>query len=130
MDPAARSRLRRAAGWSLAVAAGVLAVAFLVQPRCPILHFTGLYCPGCGGRRMLLALLRGDPAAAFRYNPFLFVLAPVLAAYLAVELVRYVRALRPLIDRAPVRLALLAIALLAIAFMALRNLPGLEWLRP
>ncbi len=40
-------------------------------PECPIFHFTGCYCPGCGSMRATRALLTGDLASAFTYN-FLF----------------------------------------------------------
>lgn len=35
---------------------------------------TGLLCPGCGASRMLMALLRGDFAAAWAFNPFVLCL--------------------------------------------------------
>lgn len=36
----------------------------------------GIYCPGCGGTRALIALLEGDLIQSLRYNPitFLFLL--------------------------------------------------------
>ena len=40
---------------------------------------TGFQCPGCGSTRMLAALMRLDFAAAYSYNPFLFVSLPFLA---------------------------------------------------
>ena len=46
---------------------------------------TGLDCPGCGVTRMLAALAAGDLAAAWRANPCLLALSPILAA-LAVSL--------------------------------------------
>ena len=46
---------------------------------------TGLDCPGCGVTRMLSALAAGDLAAAWRANPCLLALSPILAA-LAVSL--------------------------------------------
>ena len=41
---------------------------------CLYLITTGLRCPGCGSTRMMLSLLRLDFAAAFSYNPVVFVL--------------------------------------------------------
>ena len=45
---------------------------------CPVQHFTGVPCPGCGLSRAVYALLRLDFAAAFRYHPMVYVLPPVV----------------------------------------------------
>ena len=37
---------------------------------CPFHFITGYNCPFCGTQRMLLALLHGQWAEAFAYNPF------------------------------------------------------------
>ena len=47
-------------------------------PRCLFHALTGLDCPGCGGLRSVQSLLHGDFAAAFRFNPLLYLLAPAL----------------------------------------------------
>ena len=36
---------------------------------CPLHTFTGILCPGCGGTRSMLALLRGDLITALHDNP-------------------------------------------------------------
>ena len=36
---------------------------------CPFHVITGLYCPGCGGSRAVVALLTGHPAVSFLYHP-------------------------------------------------------------
>lgn len=46
--------------------------------NCPVQHFTGVPCPGCGLSRAAMALLRLDFDAAFRYHPMVFVLPPVV----------------------------------------------------
>ena len=39
------------------------------QPTlCPLLRFTGIPCPSCGGTRAGLYLLGGDPVSAFKMN--------------------------------------------------------------
>ena len=39
------------------------------QPTlCPLLRFTGVPCPSCGGTRAGLYLLGGDPVSAFKMN--------------------------------------------------------------
>ena len=40
---------------------------------CPFRELTGWDCPFCGGTRLGSALLHGDVAAAFVYNPLVFV---------------------------------------------------------
>lgn len=69
-----------------AAASGAAAVLFRFDPmqvdfypRCPLLVFTGIYCPGCGGLRAMHALLHGDVAAAFGFNPLLMLTLPFLA---------------------------------------------------
>ncbi|ADB30064.1 hypothetical protein Kfla_0959 [Kribbella flavida DSM 17836] len=45
---------------------------------CPFQLATGLNCPFCGTTRMAAALLEGDVARAWPYNPPMFVVLPVV----------------------------------------------------
>ncbi|MFJ5844364.1 DUF2752 domain-containing protein [Streptomyces sp. NPDC092903] len=82
--PAPASRLRRTAA-PAGVMAGVLAAFALVgsvdpnepghYPVCPLLRFTGIYCPGCGGLRSAYAVAHGDLGTAFGSN------APAVIGY-------------------------------------------------
>lgn len=68
-----RSALARVAAVG-SVGAGITAV-YVVTGRgitCPSLQL-GFLCPFCGGTRMAAAVVHGDLAAAFAWNPFLFV---------------------------------------------------------
>lgn len=65
---------------AIVAAAGILAAAYHFSLPCPVRHFFGIICPGCGMTHAVLALLRLDFPAAFGENP-LFVLLPVTALY-------------------------------------------------
>ncbi|MFF1924395.1 DUF2752 domain-containing protein [Streptomyces sp. NPDC058221] len=76
-DPVPASRLRRIAGPAGVMAGIIGAFAFVGSvdpnepghyPVCPLLRFTGIYCPGCGGLRSAHAVAHGDIAAAFGSN--------------------------------------------------------------
>lgn len=47
---------------------------------CPIRMITGLKCPGCGVTHMFAALMRLDFKEAFRANPAVLMLSPLLLA--------------------------------------------------
>ncbi|GAA2428950.1 DUF2752 domain-containing protein [Streptomyces glaucus] len=137
-----RSTRARAVAARLAAPAGVLAAvagAFAYvgavdphepghYPACPLLRYTGLYCPGCGGLRSAHAVVHGDLLAALRDN------AAAVAGYLgfavlwAVWVVHAARG-RPLrIDVAPAYLW--AAGALLLLFTVVRNLPFGGWLHP
>ena len=58
---------------------------------CPFRLITGLKCPGCGVSRMALSIIRFDFAAAFRYNPAIFCILPLMAAVTARYIYVYIR---------------------------------------
>lgn len=90
-------------------------------PVCPLLRFTGLYCPGCGGLRSAHAFIHGDLGAAFGSNALAVIGYGVFAVGMVMWLVRAIRGL-------PVRLAISPFwwwatgAVLAL-FTLVRNLP-------
>jgi hypothetical protein len=59
--------------------------------RCPIELATGHPCPTCGITRATRLVLRGDFAGATRLHPLVWLAVPVVALFLSVELVGYVR---------------------------------------
>lgn len=123
-------RALRAALALLGLAAAFLLVVFVLRPPCVILETTGYYCAGCGGQRMISALLEGDLLGAFRYNPFLFVFLPLAGVYAITEAVRYVRGKPPLFRSKRFAAVLISILILALVFTVLRNLPGFGFLGP
>lgn len=48
---------------------------------CPVFKYLGFYCPGCGGTRSVLALLKGDILTSFRYHPLVLYLVIVAALF-------------------------------------------------
>lgn len=130
MDREQKKRLLKAVSILLGLGAFALFFVFVWHPPCPILRLTGFICPGCGGQRMLLSLLRGDISGAFRHNPLLFLLLPLGAAYALWEAIRYVRGKRPLWKGRGFVPALAAVLFVTLAFTVLRNLPGFQWLGP
>ena len=51
-----------------------------IFPECPLLHYLGIECPGCGGTRAMYSLLHGDVATSIAMNPI------VIAGYLALAI--------------------------------------------
>ena len=52
------------------IPAAVVIVLYIILPiGCPIKYFLHIDCPACGSTRALVALLRGDTASYFLYNP-------------------------------------------------------------
>jgi hypothetical protein len=91
-------------------------------PPCPFHSMTGFDCPGCGATRAVIALARGDVAAAFGHNAFIVASLPLLV----VVWVCWLRASRfgaawPSRLRSPVPVAVWAGV--GIAFAAARNIP-------
>lgn len=58
---------------------------------CIFHKITGLKCPACGVTRMCIALMHLDFQAAYRSNPMLFVLSPVLLGTAFKYVVDYIR---------------------------------------
>ncbi len=125
-----KKRWLKGIGLLAGLALFLAAVVFLIRPDCPILRFTGFYCAGCGGQRMVHSLLRGDFSAAFHHNPYLFVLCPLAAVYAVVEVCRYGKGKRLLIYSRRFRWCLIAVLALGLLFTVLRNLPGFSFLVP
>jgi hypothetical protein len=97
---------------------------------CPFLALTGWQCPLCGGTRMGAALLHGDLAGAYAFNPALLIALAALGALAvlwAIEVaggpaVRPPRRLGKRLQQVPgVVWPLLAVGL-AVAYTVLRNL--------
>ncbi|GAA2510575.1 DUF2752 domain-containing protein [Streptomyces gobitricini] len=90
-------------------------------PVCPLLRFTGLLCPGCGGLRSAHAFIHGDPATALGANALAVAAYVLFAVGIVFWLVRAVRGL-------PVRITLGPVwwwsgGVVLAVFSVVRNLP-------
>ncbi|MFE6458359.1 DUF2752 domain-containing protein [Streptomyces cinereoruber] len=125
-----RSRARRLLA-PVATLAGVVAAFAYVgavdpnepghYPVCPLLRFTGVYCPGCGGLRSAHAFAHGDLPAALGANALAVVGYGVFAVVAVLWLVRAYRGV-------PMRLAVppnwwWGIGAVLALFTLVRNLP-------
>ncbi|MGW4204518.1 DUF2752 domain-containing protein [Streptomyces sp. NPDC004726] len=93
-------------------------------PACPLLRYTGVFCPGCGGLRSAHAFIHGDLATAFGANAVAVIGYGVFAVLWTLWLIRVVRG-RPAaswrISVAPVWWWSIGAAVLI--FSVVRNLP-------
>ncbi|MFZ4152652.1 DUF2752 domain-containing protein [Streptomyces pseudogriseolus] len=132
--PGRAARLAVPAGLLAAVTAAFAYVAAVDPnepghyPVCPLLHLTGLYCPGCGGLRSAHAVAHGDLAAALQAN------APAVLGYAAFAVLWTVWVVHAARGR-PLRLdpppaVLWTAGTLLLAFTVLRNTPFGGWLHP
>lgn len=56
------------------------ALKYVMLPECNFYKWTGLYCPGCGDTRAVIALMNGDILLSLRQNALMVVLLLILAA--------------------------------------------------
>ena len=93
-------------------------------PPCIFFEVTGLYCAGCGAGRAFLSLLRGNFFTAFRCNPLMLILSPLVAYYLLKVYISFVFK-KDILPFPKIRGRWLGITLLVaiVAFWILRNVP-------
>lgn len=119
----------------LAAVAGAFAYVGAVDPNepghypaCPLLEYTGIFCPGCGGLRSAYAVVHGDLAAALHANVLAVAGYALFAVLWTVWVVRATRG-RPLrIDLGPAHLW--TASALTLVFTVVRNSPFGGWLHP
>jgi hypothetical protein len=109
----------------MAIAAAICGIAIIIflwicdpaiapAPQCIFRHLTGYECAGCGSQRAIHALLHGQIAVAWHFNPAIFFAIPIIIIYI-INPRRWRRALH-----SPI--ALWGIAIAAIAWWILRNI--------
>lgn len=92
-----------------------------MTPGCPFQMITGWWCPFCGATRSLSKLMRGEWAAAFRYNALLVIGIPLLVAVWFAFAVPSETGWRHAVRARGTRLAVAA-GILCVVFVAVRNI--------
>lgn len=95
--------------------------------KCPFHYILHLDCPGCGGSRMLLALLELRLYQAFRYNPFMLVTLPMISLIFIHQSYKFIK--YNILDKHLDKI-LIVYVICVILFGVVRNIPGFEWLLP
>jgi len=112
---------------SLLLIIGYILVLTLLKYRCPLHELFGIWCPGCGGTRMIVSFVHLDFYQAFRWNPFCFILLIVGLIYLITGIIIYIR--KRVIIVPTVKVWIFLIVLLVI-YMIIRNIDMFSYLIP
>lgn len=98
-----------------------------IQGGCFLSRHYGIFCPGCGGSRMVFALLKGNFYRALRWNPFLFCSIPYFLTLITVPAYYFIR-----YNKTPkwIYVSFIIYGILLLLFGIIRNLPGMEFLQP
>jgi hypothetical protein len=129
---AAATRLQRSPAAPIAVGIGALGVCVYSHatnpaqggyPPCLFHELTGLWCPGCGGARMLHALTNGHVVTALHDNALTLLALPLLAAVFAIWASHFTDHPVAWPARVP-RWSYWALGIAIVAFGVARNLPG------
>lgn len=140
VEEAGSRRKGRRVSAPVLVAGAVLGASVLLHVRdphrsgsylyCPWLVLTGTYCPGCGGLRAVNDLTRGELSDAASSNLLLVASIPLLLGLWARWFVDRWRGVRRVVDQHQGVIWACAFGAVSLVFWVVRNLPGLEWLRP
>lgn len=119
----------------LNVLLALIAISFIIiewiigyRIQCPIHHFTGINCPGCGTTRLMESIFFDfNLYQAFRWNPFVFTMTPPLYALYIHQTVVYLKNghLSFWIDK-----ILIAFIILLLLFGIIRNTDMFYFLSP
>lgn len=98
-----------------------------INTNCITYQLMHIYCPGCGGTRMVMSLVNGDIYQAFRYNSLLFIIIPCLLIIYIYECIHLVLSGEASKN---IEKILIVIAIALIAYGILRNFKYFELLAP
>lgn len=86
-----------------------------------------IYCPGCGGTRMVKAILKFDFYQAFRYNPLIFM---IIVGFLILFVLNFILILEKKKLIFPKEKHYVILAGIVVLYMLLRNIPIFDFLLP
>ena len=130
MMPTTRSRFTLAMQAAAAVALFVFTAVLLFRfppeqysfyPQCPIHHYLGILCPGCGTTRALASLLHGNLGEALRLNALTVLLLPIAIGYAVAGYLSF-HTRRPLVLPQPQPLAMCGLLAVTVVYTIARNL--------
>ena len=85
--------------------------------------FTGLYCPGCGGNRAIISMLKFDFYQALKYNFIITFLIPIGFIYF---ITKYILKINIKVNNSIWRIILIVV----LVFGIIRNIPLFSFLAP
>ena len=106
---------------------GYIKILMLLNYKCIIHEVFGIYCPGCGGTRMIISFIHLDFYQAFRWNPLLFILLIIGIIYLIIDIIVYFRKKVILVPNLKVWIGLVIILVI---YMIIRNIDIFSYLIP
>jgi len=106
---------------------GYIKILMLLNYKCIIHEMFGIYCPGCGGTRMIISFIHLDFYQAFRWNPLLFILLIIGIIYLIIDIIVYFRKKVILVPNLKVWIGLVIILVI---YMIIRNIDIFSYLIP
>ena len=98
-----------------------------IMPPCILHHFTGLYCPGCGGTRAFIALTHGQFLKSLYYHPLVLYTVVCLTWYLLKQIVKVTSGEKVSIPMPDSKLLISIAAIVVIANCIVRNVLYLGW---
>ena len=106
---------------------GILYIVILLEYEigipCIFHELTGLYCPGCGGNRVVLSLIKLNPYQALKYNLLITFLIPFFFIYLFYKYILNGKKRLP-------KWSMYLLLIVAIIFAILRNTSYFSFLAP
>lgn len=58
---------------------------YISIPGCWVAKYFGMYCPGCGGTRAIIALLHGNIVQSFLYHPLVIYFCAIFVVYVGTQ---------------------------------------------